>query len=84
MSYASFTNFSTNLQASTKFPAHSVDVGRTVPARVGRGRLAALLALAAATEFLLVAVAAYFAAVLYHRLVLLYSPDPPSTFCGPF
>ena len=43
---------------------------------VGRGRLAAVLVLAAATEFLLVAVAAYFAAVLYHRLVLLHSPDP--------
>ena len=45
---------------------------------VGRGksRLAALLALAASTEFLLVAVAAYFAAVLYHRLILLDSPDP--------
>ena len=39
MSYASFTN----LPASAKFPAHSVDVGRAVPARVGRGRLAALL-----------------------------------------
>lgn len=71
MSYASFTNF-TNLPASTKSPAHSVDL----LARVGRGRLAVLLVLAAATEFLLVAVAAYFAAVLYHRLVLLYWPDP--------
>src|ERR1700737_4774008 len=72
MSYASFTK----LPASTKFPAQSVDHGRAVPARVGRGRLAALLVSAAATEFLLVAVAAYFAAVLYHRLVLLYWPDP--------
>ena len=72
MNYASFTN----LPASTKVPAHSVDVGRAVPARVGRGRLAALLVLAAVTEFLLVAVAAYFAAVLYHRLVLLQPPDP--------
>jgi Undecaprenyl-phosphate glucose phosphotransferase len=71
MSYASFTN----LPASTKFPARSVDGGRAVPASVGRGRLAALLALAAATEFLFVAVAAYFAAVLYHWLILL-SPDP--------
>ena len=42
MSYASFTNG----PASTKFPAHSVDLGRAVPARVGRGRLAALLVLA--------------------------------------
>src|ERR1700738_2710787 len=72
MSHASFTN----LPASTKFPAHSVDLGRAVSARVGMGRLAALLVLAAATEFRLVAVAAYFAAVLYHRLVLLYWPDP--------
>ena len=46
------------------------------PARVGRGRLAALLVLAAATEFLFVAVAAYFAAILYHRLILLDWPDP--------
>jgi Undecaprenyl-phosphate glucose phosphotransferase len=72
MSYASFTN----LPASTKFPAHSVEVGSAVPARVGRGRLAVLLVLAASTEFLLVTVAAYSAAVLYHRLVLLHSPDP--------
>jgi hypothetical protein len=42
MSYASFTNG----PASTRFPAHSVDLGRAVPARVGRGRLAALLVLA--------------------------------------
>jgi Undecaprenyl-phosphate glucose phosphotransferase len=72
MSYASFTN----LPASTKLRAHSVDLGRAAPARVGRGRLAALLVLAAATEFLFVAVAAYFAAVLYHRLFLLHWPDP--------
>jgi Undecaprenyl-phosphate glucose phosphotransferase len=72
MSYASFSN----LPASTKFPAHSVDLGRAVPARVGRGRLASLLVLAAATEFLFVAVAAYFAAILYHRLILLDWPDP--------
>jgi putative colanic acid biosynthesis UDP-glucose lipid carrier transferase len=71
MSYASFTN----LPASSESPAHSVDLGRAVPARVGRGRLAALLVLAAATEFLFVAVAAYFAAILYHRLILLDSPD---------
>ncbi len=72
MSYASLTK----LPASTKFPAHSVDLGKAVPARVGRGRLAALLVLAAATEFLFVAVAAYFAAILYHRLILLDWPDP--------
>jgi Undecaprenyl-phosphate glucose phosphotransferase len=70
MSYAS-----TNFPASTKFPGHSVDPGRAAPARVGRGRLVALLVLAAATEFLFVAVAAYFAAVLYHRLFLLHWPD---------
>jgi Undecaprenyl-phosphate glucose phosphotransferase len=72
MSYASFTN----LPASSKFPAHSVDVGRTVPARVGRSRLAVLLILAAATEFLLVTIAAYSAAFLYYRLARLHSPDP--------
>jgi hypothetical protein len=44
----------TNLPASTEFPAHSVDCGRVVLARVGRGRLASLLVLVAATEFLLV------------------------------
>jgi hypothetical protein len=38
--------------------------------------LAALLVLAAATEFLFVAVAAYFAAILYHGLILLDWPDP--------
>ncbi|MBR1282172.1 undecaprenyl-phosphate glucose phosphotransferase [Bradyrhizobium sp. AUGA SZCCT0177] len=71
MSYASFTN----LPASTELPARSVDAGRAVPARVGRNRLAVLLVLAAATEFLLVTVAAYSAAVLYHRVVLLSPPD---------
>ncbi|CAN7712991.1 undecaprenyl-phosphate glucose phosphotransferase [Bradyrhizobium sp. LjRoot220] len=71
MSYASFTN----LPASTELPARSVGVGRAIPARVGRNRLAVLLVLAAATEFLLVTVAAYSAAVLYHRLVLLSPPD---------
>jgi len=70
------THTSTNLPASTKLPAHSVDVGKAVPARVGRGRLAVLLVLAAATELLLVTVAAYSAAFLYYRLVLLDSPDP--------
>ena len=75
MNYASFTN----LPASTKFPkflGHSVDPDRAAPARVGRGRLVALLVLAAATEFLFVAVAAYCAAILYHRLFLLHWPDP--------
>jgi Undecaprenyl-phosphate glucose phosphotransferase len=70
VSYASFTNS----PASTKLPAPSVAGGRAIPAGVGKSRLAALLALAASTEFLLVAVAAYSAAVLYHRLSL-SSPD---------
>jgi hypothetical protein len=68
--YASFTNS----PASTHLPAHSVAGSRPVPAGKG-GRLAALLVLAASTEFLLVAVAAYCASVLYHRLILLDSPD---------
>ena len=42
--------------------------------RVGKSRLTALLVLAAGIEFLLVAVAAYSAAVLYHRQILLDSP----------
>ncbi|SIO34481.1 Undecaprenyl-phosphate glucose phosphotransferase [Bradyrhizobium erythrophlei] len=71
MSYASFTNS----PASTKLPAHSVAGGRAIPGGVGKSRLAALLALAASTEFILVAVAAYSAAVLYYRLILLDSPD---------
>ena len=70
MSYASFTNS----PASTRLPAHSVDWRQAVSS-VGKGRLTALLVLAAGTEFLLVAVAAYSAAVLYHRLILLNSPD---------
>jgi hypothetical protein len=74
MNCASFTN----LLASTKFPAHSVDGGRAVSASVGMGRLIALLVMAA-TEFVAVAVSAYFAAIVHHRLILLYSPDPPST-----
>jgi Undecaprenyl-phosphate glucose phosphotransferase len=71
MSYASFTN----VPASAKFPAHPTN-GGAVSAFAGRGRLTAVLFLAAATEFLLIAVAAYFAAVLYHRLVLLSPLDP--------
>ncbi|APO51386.1 undecaprenyl-phosphate glucose phosphotransferase [Bradyrhizobium diazoefficiens] len=71
MSYVSFTN----LPASTKRPAHSVDGGRAIEEGVGRSRLTALLVLAAGTEFLLVAGAAYFAAVVYHRAVFLGSPD---------
>ena len=63
-----------NSPASTQFPAHSV-AGSTAVSAGKRGRLAALLVLAASTEFLLVAVAAYSAAVLYHRLILLDSPN---------
>lgn len=69
--YASFTN----LPASTRLQAHSFDDGRANAGGVGRSRLTALLSVAAGTEFLLVAGAAYFAAVLYHRVVLLEAPD---------
>lgn len=70
MSYVSFTH----LPASTKLSAQSVGA-KTIPAGVGKSRLAALLALAASTEFLLVAVAAYSAAALYHQVTFLESPD---------
>jgi hypothetical protein len=73
VSYASFTNS----RASTQRPARSVADGRAVPAGVGKSRLVATLVLAASTEFLLVAVGAYSATVLYHRLALLDSPDAP-------
>jgi Undecaprenyl-phosphate glucose phosphotransferase len=63
-----------NSPASTQFPAHSV-AGSTAVSAGKKGRLAALLILAASTEFLLAAVAAYSAAVLYHRLILLDSPN---------
>jgi len=72
MSYASFTN----LPASTKFPAHSGNVGRAIPAGVAKRRLSVLLVSAAATEFLFVAVAAYFAAIVYHGFILQSLPDP--------
>lgn len=72
MSYASFTNW----PGSTKSPAHWTSVGKAVSPNVGKRGLVALLTLAAATEFLLVAVAGYLAAMLYHRLILQHSPDP--------
>ncbi|WP_024516073.1 undecaprenyl-phosphate glucose phosphotransferase [Bradyrhizobium sp. Tv2a-2] len=72
MTYASFSN----LPVPTKLPAHSVDLGRAIPAPIAKRRLTLLLIAAAATEFILVTAAAYFAAVLYHRLVLLSFPDP--------
>src|SRR5258707_382001 len=72
MSYASFTN----LPTSPRFRAHSVDVGTAIPAIVAKRRLTVLLVSAAATEFVFVAIAAYLAAELYHRLILLGSLDP--------
>lgn len=72
MNYASLTN----LPGSTKLPAHTVDCDRAVSPRVSRNRLAALLVLSAATEFLLVVAVAYYAAVFYHWLILLQAPDP--------
>jgi Undecaprenyl-phosphate glucose phosphotransferase len=72
MNYASFTN----LPTSAEFRAHSLDVGRTIPAIVAKRRLAVLLTSAAAAEFVFVAIAAYLAAALYHWLILLGSPDP--------
>ena len=70
MSYASFTNS----RAITQLSAHSVAGSTAVPAGKG-SRLVALLVLAASTEFLLVALAAYSAADLYHRVILLDPPD---------
>ena len=70
MSYASFTNS----PAPTEFPTHSV-AGSSAVSAGKRGRLTVLLVLATSTEFLLVAVAAYSAAVLYHRLILQDSPN---------
>jgi hypothetical protein len=63
MSYASFTN----LPASTKRPAHSVDGDRAIPACLGRRRLTALLISATAAEFLFVSITAYFAACFLRR-----------------
>lgn len=71
MSYVSFTNW----PATTKFPAHWADVGDGVSSSAGKRGLAGLLVLAATTEFLLVAGTGYLAAMLYHRLILLHSPD---------
>jgi hypothetical protein len=71
MGYAFFTN----LPASTQFPAHSVDGGRAVSASVGMGRLIALLVMAA-TEFVAIAVSAYFAAVVL-------SPVDPAVLARP-
>lgn len=72
MSYASFTN----LPGSAKLQAHSVGVGRAIPPNGAGRRLTVLLISAAVTEFLFVAIAAYLAAELYHRLILLHSLDP--------
>ncbi|MGX1333258.1 FlaA1/EpsC-like NDP-sugar epimerase [Bradyrhizobium elkanii] len=74
MSYAFFTNS----PAPTERSAHSVPDRKAIAADVGKNRLAALLVLAAGAEFLLVAVGAFAAAVLYYRLVLqLDYPDTP-------
>jgi Undecaprenyl-phosphate glucose phosphotransferase len=59
MNYASFTNL-----PASKFRTLSVDVGGTIPAIVAKRRLTVLLMLAAATEFVFVAIAAYLAAAL--------------------
>lgn len=67
MSYSFFTNLPSSTIVTGR-PARSHYVGGAASARVGTGRLAVLLVLAAAT-FLLMAVAAYFAALLYHRLL---------------
>jgi hypothetical protein len=61
---------------STKFPARSVAVGGEISASVGKRQLIVLLISAAATEFLFVAIAAYVAAIVYHRLILTSSVDP--------
>lgn len=63
--------FFTSLPSSTSvngLPELSHYVGGAASARVGRGRLVVFLIMAAAT-FLFVAVAAYLAALLYHRLL---------------
>ncbi|GEC56482.1 Undecaprenyl-phosphate glucose phosphotransferase [Bradyrhizobium japonicum] len=74
MSYAFFTNS----PAPTERSAHSIPDRKAIAADVGKNRLAALLVLAAGAEFLLVAVGAFAAAVLYYRLVLqLDYPDTP-------
>lgn len=71
MSYASFTNS----PASTKLSARSA-VGREISASLGKRGLTVLLISAAATEFLFVTIAAYVAALLYHRLILASVADP--------
>jgi putative colanic acid biosynthesis UDP-glucose lipid carrier transferase len=67
-------SYITNSPASIQLPTQSVSDSRAVPTGKG-GRLAALLVLVASTEFVLVAVSAYFAAVVYHRLFLQDHPD---------
>ncbi|WP_349630403.1 undecaprenyl-phosphate glucose phosphotransferase [Bradyrhizobium canariense] len=65
-SFASYTNS----PVSTGRPVHPAPP-------IAINRLVAALVFAAGAEFVLVAVAAYGAAVLYHGLVLLDSPDAP-------
>lgn len=71
MNYASF-----DLPGSTKLSAHPLDAGTVAAGRAARGRLAAVLLVAASTEFLLVTFAAYVAALLYYQLILEGPPDP--------
>ena len=70
MSFVSFTNS----PASTKRPLEPAAGRNAVSVLGGKDRLTALLLLAASTEFLSVAVAAYSAAVLYHSQILLDAP----------
>jgi Undecaprenyl-phosphate glucose phosphotransferase len=71
MNHVSFINS----PDSTKLSARSMAVDREASASFGKRRLTILLIAAVATEFLLVAVAAYLAALLYHRLILAYWPE---------
>ena len=82
MSYGSFTS----MPALTEFWLHSVDVGKAVSASLDKDQSAALLVMTTATEFLFVAVAAYFGAVLCHRSVLRHSRgrDPRASLLGHF
>jgi Undecaprenyl-phosphate glucose phosphotransferase len=56
--------------------ASDASTGPIAWARLSIGRLQGWLITIAATEFLFVAAAAYFGSVFYHRVVLLYWPDP--------
>jgi hypothetical protein len=68
MNSASFINLPAviSFSAHSVFPAHLVDLDRAVPPSGSKRRLAALLSMAAANEFLLVAVGTAFAAYQLH------------------